>query len=363
MYGVRNTIDLDIWRFWNENHAYEGIKAIVGIGSGSRPFVLDISDKPQSHGPHGLAAGTTGSGKSVMLQTYILSLALNYHPEQVQFILIDYKGGGMANAMSRLPHIAGIIDNLQSERAIQRALQSIKGEIKRREEAFKRLGIDHIDDYIRFYNNDPRERPLGHIIIVVDEFAELKREQPDFMRELVSAARVGRSVGLHLILATQKPSNSVDDEIWSNTRFRICLRVASRGDSNDMLKRPDAAYLRGMGRCYVQVGNDEIFEQIQTSYSGADYAPNALSSEEIPKVLNGSGQAIRIKKETQSGNDTFQDHLRRKGQKEKQKCAAQDETESSWNPENQPSGICILGSLRNADGCGDPSNRADMPPA
>ena len=296
VYGVRNTRDLDIWRFWNENHAYEGIKAIVGIGSGSRPFVLDISDKPQSHGPHGLAAGTTGSGKSVMLQTYILSLALNYHPEQVQFILIDYKGGGMANAMSRLPHIAGIIDNLQSERAIQRALQSIKGEIKRREEAFKRLGIDHIDDYIRFYNNDPRERPLGHIIIVVDEFAELKREQPDFMRELVSAARVGRSVGLHLILATQKPSNSVDDEIWSNTRFRICLRVASRGDSNDMLKRPDAAYLRGMGRCYVQVGNDEIFEQIQTSYSGADYAPNALSSEEIPKVLNGSGQAIRIKK-------------------------------------------------------------------
>ena len=301
VYGVRNTRDLDVWRFWNENHAYEGIKAIVGIGSGSRPFVLDISDKSQGHGPHGLAAGTTGSGKSVMLQTYILSLALNYHPEQVQFILIDYKGGGMANAMSRLPHIAGIIDNLQGERAIQRALQSIKGEIKRREEAFKRLGIDHIDDYIRFFNNDPKEKPLGHIVIVVDEFAELKREQPDFMRELVSAARVGRSVGLHLILATQKPSNSVDDEIWSNTRFRICLRVASRGDSNDMLKRPDAAYLRGMGRCYVQVGNDEIFEQVQASYSGADYAPGTLSSEEIPKVLNGSGQPIRVKKKHKQG--------------------------------------------------------------
>ena len=296
IYHARDTRDIDVWRFWNENHAWEGLRSTIGLRSGSQPFVLDISDKPQSHGPHGLVAGTTGSGKSVMLQTYILSLALNYHPNQVQFILIDYKGGGTANAFAGLPHVAGVIDNLQGQRSIQRALQSIQGEIKRREEAFKRLGIDHIDDYIRYYNDDPAEQPLAHLIVVVDEFAELKKEQPDFMRELVSAARVGRSVGMHLILATQKPSNSVDDEIWSNTRFRICLRVASRADSNDMLKRPDAAYLKGMGRCYVQVGNDEIFEQVQTSYSGAEYAPTALTAEELPKLLNDAGQPIRVRK-------------------------------------------------------------------
>lgn len=294
IYHARNVEDIDVWRFWNENHAYDGLRSTIGLRSGAQPFVLDISER--YHGPHGLVAGTTGSGKSVMLQTYILSLALNYHPEEVQFILIDYKGGGMANVFTDLPHVAGIIDNLQGQRTISRALLSIQGEIKRREEIFKRLGVEKIDEYIRYYNHDPNERPLAHLIIVVDEFAELKKEQPDFMRELVSTARVGRSVGLHMILATQKPSNSVDDEIWSNTKFRICLRVATRADSNDMLKRPDAAYLKGMGRCYVQVGNDEIFEQVQTSFSGAEYAPLSLVGDEVPRMLDDAGRPMKIKK-------------------------------------------------------------------
>ena len=298
IYHAREIEDIDIWRFWNENHAYEGLRSTIGLRSGAQPFVLDISEG--HHGPHGLVAGTTGSGKSVMLQTYILSLALNYHPEEVQFILIDYKGGGMANAFVGLPHVAGVIDNLQGKRTISRALLSIQGEIHRREEIFKRLGVEKIDEYIRYYNHDPNERPLAHLIIVVDEFAELKKEQPEFMRELVSTARVGRSVGIHMILATQKPSNSVDDEIWSNTNFRICLRVATRADSNDMLKHPDAAYLKGMGRCYVQVGNDEIYEQVQTSFSGATYAPANLIGDEEPRMLDDVGRPIRLKKKSKA---------------------------------------------------------------
>lgn len=294
IYHVRSVDDLDVWRYWSENHAYDGLRSTIGLRAGAQPFVLDISER--FHGPHGLVAGTTGSGKSVMLQTYILSLAVNYHPEEVQFILIDYKGGGMANAFKKLPHVAGIIDNLQGKRVISRALLSIQGEIKRREAIFSRLQVEKIDEYIRYYNHDPNERPLAHLIIVVDEFAELKKEQPEFMAELISTARVGRSVGIHMILATQKPSNSVDDEIWSNTNFRICLRVATRADSNDMLKRPDAAYLKGMGRCYVQVGNDEIFEQVQTSFSGAEYAPLALNSDEEPHMLDDAGRPIKIKK-------------------------------------------------------------------
>ncbi len=303
VYHARSTDDLDVWRFWHENNVWEGLKAIVGLRSGAKPFVLDISDKAQSHGPHGLVAGTTGSGKSVMLQTYILSLALNYHPNQVQFLLIDYKGGGTAIVFSELPHIAGIIDNQDGFRTIQRALQSIQGEINRRESMFKEAGVDHIDDYIQQFNNEPGRTPLAHLIIIVDEFAEMKREQPEFMKALISTARVGRTLGIHLILATQKPSNSVDDEIWSNTRFRICLRVAGKGDSNDMLKRPDAAYLRGMGRCYVQVGLDEIFEQVQTSYSGAAYAPNELTSEELPHILNDAGQPMKFKKKKKKSKE------------------------------------------------------------
>lgn len=301
IYNVRRTEELDVWRMWNENHTYEGLRSIIGYTSGSHPFVLDISDK--YHGPHGLIAGTTGSGKSVMLQTYILSLALNYSPEQVQFILIDYKGGGMADPFLNLPHTAGTIDNLQGSRTISRALASLNGEIHRRERIFKAHDVSSINDYTQMFGSDPNEIKLPHLIIIVDEFAELKSEQPDFMRELVSASRVGRSLGVHLILATQKPSNSVSDEIWANSRFHLCLRVQTRGDSMEMLKRPDAAYIKGMGRCFVQIGNDELFEQVQTSYSGLAYNPDEPRPEEMPQLLDESGQVVRIAKRRKSAEE------------------------------------------------------------
>lgn len=301
IYNVRRTEELDVWRMWNENHTYEGLRSIIGYTSGSHPFVLDISDK--YHGPHGLIAGTTGSGKSVMLQTYILSLALNYSPEQVQFILIDYKGGGMADPFLNLPHTAGTIDNLQGSRTISRALASLNGEIHRRERIFKAHDVSSINDYTQMFGSDPNEIKLPHLIIIVDEFAELKSEQPDFMRELVSASRVGRSLGVHLILATQKPSNSVSDEIWANSRFHLCLRVQTRGDSMEMLKRPDAAYIKGMGRCFVQIGNDELFEQVQTSYSGLSYNPDEPRPEEMPQLLDESGQVVRIAKRRKSAEE------------------------------------------------------------
>ena len=302
-YNARRIEDIDICHNWNENHAWKSIRSILGFKSGGVPFVLDISDK--NHGPHGLIAGTTGAGKSVLLQSFILSLSLNYSPSEVQFILIDYKGGGTSEDFRDLPHAAGVIDSLQGERTIFRALASIQGEIKRREAIFKESGVNNIDDYMKMFNADPTEPTLGHVIVIVDEFAELKKEQPDFMRELVSAARVGRSLGLHLVLATQKPGNSVSEEIDANTRFRICLRVASRSDSTEMLKRPEAAYLKGMGRCYVQVGNNEVFEQVQTSWSGAVYNPDALRPEEEPRILNEIGQPVTFpKKKKPAGMET-----------------------------------------------------------
>lgn len=293
-YAVRRVEELDIWRHWNENHPYEGIKSIIGLRAGSQPFMLDISDK--FHGPHGLIGGTTGSGKSVLLESYILSTAVNYHPMDVQFVLIDYKGGGTSEAFRDLPHVVGVIDNLQGERVIFRALASIQGEITRRLALFKEAGVNNIDSYMQSIDRSPDDKPMGHLIVVVDEFAELKDEQPEFMESLVSAARIGRSVGVHLILATQKPAGAVSDSIDANSRFRICLRVASTGDSKEMLKRPDAAYIRGMGRCFVRVGNDELFEQVQTSFSGAAYDPQALSPQEEPRLLNEAGQPIVMKK-------------------------------------------------------------------
>ena len=299
IYGVRRVEDIDIWRMWRENVTHEGLKSTIGYTAGSRPFVLDISEK--HHGPHGLIAGTTGSGKSVMLQTYILSLALNYSPEAIQFILIDYKGGGMANALQSLPHVAGIIDNLQGERVIDRALASLNGEIHRREKLFKAMDVENITEYSKQFGKDPNAIKLPHLIIIADEFAELKSEQPEFMKELVSASRVGRSLGVHLILATQKPSGSVSDEIWANSRFHLCLRVQTVGDSRDMLKRPDAAYIKGTGRCFVQIGNDESFDQVQTSYAGLAYDPNMPRPEEMPRLLGDVGRPITLPKPVRPG--------------------------------------------------------------
>ena len=221
----------------------------------------------------------TGSGKSEFIITYILSLAVNYHPYEVAFILIDYKGGGMAKAFENLPHTAGIITNLDGS-AVKRSLISIESELKRRQAVFaevsKKVGISNIDiyKYQKLYREGTVSEPLQHLFIISDEFAELKTQQPEFMAQLISAARIGRSLGVHLILATQKPSGVVDDQIWSNSKFRVCLKVQERADSMDMLKRPDAAELSHTGRFYLQVGYNELFELGQSAWAGAPYYPS-----------------------------------------------------------------------------------------
>ncbi len=270
MYKTSRVEELEVLKKWLDNRTYESMKAMVGYKSGGMPLYLDIHEK--YHGPHGLVAGTTGSGKSETLQSYILSLAINYHPHEVAFILIDYKGGGMAQSFIGLPHLAGVITNLGGN-ATDRALLSINAEIKHRQKVFNDYKVKHIDAYIELFRSGVASEPMPHLLIIADEFAELKKEQPEFVRALVSAARVGRSLGVNLILATQKPSGVVDDEIWSNTRFRLCLRVADKQDSSEMLKRPDAAFITGTGRGYFQVGNDEIFDEFQSGWSGAEYQP------------------------------------------------------------------------------------------
>ena len=195
-------------------------------------IALDLHDK--AHGPHGLVAGTTGSGKSEILQTYILSMSTLYHPYEVAFGIIDFKGGGMVNQFQDLPHLLGAITNIDGKE-IDRSLKSIKAELQKRQRLFAEAEVNHIDKYIRKYKAGKVAIPLPHLILIVDEFAELKAEQPEFMKELISAARIGRSLGVHLILATQKPSGQVNEQIWSNSRFKLCLKVQSKEDSNEVL--------------------------------------------------------------------------------------------------------------------------------
>lgn len=289
MYHVNSLKELNVKERWRKNRTYESMKALIGQKSGGVDCYLDVHEK--YHGPHGLVAGTTGSGKSETLQTYMLSLALNFSPDDVGFFVIDYKGGGMANLFSGLPHMIGQISNLSGNQ-VHRAMVSIKSENMRRQRIFNEHGVNNINLYTKLYKNNEAKIPVPHMFIIIDEFAELKREEPDFMRELISVAQVGRSLGVHLILATQKPSGTVDDNIWSNSKFKLCLRVQDRQDSMDMLHKPDAAYIIQAGRCYLQVGNDELYELFQSGYSGATYDEHDDKMKtEIASMISDTGKA------------------------------------------------------------------------
>lgn len=294
--GVKTVEDLDVAARWQAGEPDRALAVPIGRRAAGEPLTLDIHGGGQ--GPHGLVAGTTGSGKSELLQSQIAALAVNFHPHQVTFVLIDYKGGGMANAFRELPHLVGTITNLQSNLAM-RALTALKSELHRRETLLAQAGTTSINDYQRRYRNGQMKEPLPHLVIIADEFAELKTELPDFMVELVRAARLGRSLGVHLILATQKPAGVVSEEIWANSSFRICLRVERPEDSQEVLKQPDAAGLSKStpGRAYLQVGANPLVE-FQAAWGGAGYTPGGTvmsdPSEVVEVALDGSRRPLRL---------------------------------------------------------------------
>ena len=304
MYKAGRVEHLNPMARWADNNPVASLSVPVGVGTDGNLFTLDLHEKRQ--GPHGLVAGMTGSGKSEFLITYILSMAVNFSPEEVAFILIDYKGGGLADAFEdkskgiHLPHLVGTITNLDGA-AIQRSLMSINSELKRRQAVFKKAksenneGTMDIYDYQKLYRAGKVSEPMPHLFIISDEFAELKKQQPEFMDELISTARIGRSLGVHLILATQKPGGVVNDQIWSNTKFRVCMKVQDRGDSMEMLKRPEAAELKHTGRFYLQVGYNEYFALGQSAWCGAGYIPqDEVTKEEDNSVdfIDDVGQTV-----------------------------------------------------------------------
>ena len=283
MYNVSKIEQLNIQNRWKENNPTLNLATPIGVHTNGDLFKLDLHEK--YHGPHGLIAGSTGSGKSEFIITFLLSMAINYNPYEVQFVLIDYKGGGLAGAFEnkesgvKIPHLAGTITNLEKSE-INRTLVSIQSELKRRQKVFNSvkdsLGESTMDiyKYQKYYREGAIEEPISHLFIVSDEFAELKSQQPEFMDELISTARIGRSLGVHLILATQKPSGVVNDQIWSNSKFKVCLKVQDRSDSMEMLKKPDAASIKETGRFYLQVGYDDYFDIGQSAWAGAKYIPS-----------------------------------------------------------------------------------------
>ena len=306
MYQVEHPEQLMVRERWEKNQSHKSLAVPLGLRAEDDIVELNLHEK--AHGPHGLVAGTTGSGKSEIVQSYILSLAVNFHPHEVGFLLIDYKGGGMANLFRSLPHLLGTITNLDKAESM-RAMASIKSELSRRQRIFSECDVNHINGYNKLFKLGKVDEPLPHLFMISDEFAELKKEQPEFMAELISTARIGRSLGIHLILATQKPSGVVDDQIWTNSKFRLCLKVQNAGDSKEMLKTPDAANITQAGRAYLQVGNNEIYELFQSAWSGATYEAGQTEEErEDDRVylVNSIGQGELLNQDLSGPKESSQ---------------------------------------------------------
>ncbi len=228
--------------------------AVVGA-SFDGAFAIDL----ERDGPHGLVAGTTGSGKSELLQTIVASLAVANRPDAMTFVLVDYKGGSAFKDCNRLPHTVGMVTDLDTH-LVERALESLGAELRRREHILAAAGTKDLPDYIIAMRTNPALAPMPRLLIVIDEFASMARELPDFVTGLVNVAQRGRSLGIHLILATQRPSGVVSPEIRANTNLRIALRVTDASESTDVIDAPDSGYIAKStpGRAYVRLGASSL---------------------------------------------------------------------------------------------------------
>jgi len=257
----------------------EWMEGALGIMSGGQ--VRRLAYSADRDGVHGMVAGSTGSGKSELLMTLILGLSIRYDPTIINFVLIDYKGGAAFVPFANLPHCVDIVTNLQGS-AVDRMFAAINAELNRRQEINTRESAKHIVHYRqKGYHLDPNRAPYPHLFVIIDEFAEMMAGNAEYKAQLNSITRLGRALGVTLILAAQRPTG-VTDQMRANIKFRISLRVETREESNEMLRRPDAAYLPpGVpGRGYLQVGNENI-ELIQVAYSGAEYLGYDLGKDDV----------------------------------------------------------------------------------
>lgn len=237
------------------------LRAFVGVTT-SGPVMLDL----RAHGPHALVGGTTGSGKSEFLQSWLLGMAAAHSPERVNFLLVDYKGGAAFGECARLPHAVGLVTDLNT-RLVRRALTSLRAEVTHREHLLQAWrATDLVDLELKEADGAP---VVPSLVIVVDEFAALVQEIPDFVDGMIDIAQRGRSLGLHLVLATQRPSGVITGNLRANTNLRIALRVADEEDSNDVVGSPVAAGFDPAvpGRAVAKLGPGKLVP-FQAAYVG-----------------------------------------------------------------------------------------------
>lgn len=265
------------------------LRAILGQ-TASGPHVIDL----RVDGPHALVGGTTGAGKSELLQSWITSMAATNSPERVTFLLVDYKGGSAFAECANLPHTIGLVTDL-SPRLVQRALTSLSAELRYREELLKEHDAK---DLVELEKHGIAGAPPS-LVIVVDEFAALVKEVPEFVEGVVNVAQRGRSLGLHLVLATQRPAGAINDNLRANTNLRISLRMAVESDSVDVLGTDVAAYFdpSAPGRAMSKSGPNRIVA-FQTVYAGGWTSSDPEPAEIIVDELTlGTAQRWTVRNE------------------------------------------------------------------
>jgi DNA segregation ATPase FtsK/SpoIIIE, S-DNA-T family len=273
--GLRDLDGTALRERWRSSALEPDLRATFAL-SQDGPFGVDLV----IDGPHGLIAGTTGAGKSELLRTLVAALAATHGPDRLNFVLIDYKGGSAFAQCAELPHTVGLVTDLD-EQLGERALQSLEAELRHRERVLREHGAGDLIEYGRLIA-EGRAQPLPRVVVIIDEFATLAAELPEFVASLVGIAQRGRSLGVHLLLATQRPSGAVNENIRANTNIRICLRVNTPQESSDVIDAPAAAQIgrNQPGRAQIRLGPSELVP-IQTALVSASSAAGAGGALEL----------------------------------------------------------------------------------
>lgn len=273
--------DLDVGAAWSSRR--NAVAGPIGLGDDGAPIVLDF----RRDGPHGMIAGTTGSGKSELLQTLLASLVLTHDPTVLNLFLIDFKGGATFSPLAVLPHVVGVVTDLENDSDLAtRAFTALDAEIERRKRLLDRANVPNIIDYERL--TEAAAHPLPSLLVVIDEFALLMKQQPELKDRLDTVATQGRSLGVHLLLATQSPSGVVTNAIRTNTNLWICLRVVSDAESSELLGRRDAARIPTgrAGRGYIRKGAADSIVGFQAARIARDLDQGSTSVVEIRPFID-----------------------------------------------------------------------------
>ncbi len=298
--GVEDPAGLDARVTWRKRSLRDLLRVPIGIGANGGVVLLDLKESAHGGmGPHGMVVGATGSGKSEMLRTLVSSLVISHGPDRLALMLVDFKGGATFAAMEDIPHIAGMITNLQDDLTlVDRMRDALFGEMQRRQEILKGAGnLPNVTAYQDLIDAGEDLEPLPHLLVIIDEFSELLTAKPDFAELFVAIGRIGRSIGVHLLLATQKLEMGKIRGLESHLSYRISLRTFSESESRDAIGVPDAYHLPPEpGSGYLKV-DTTVFERFKAALVSSPYTPPTEGPKtEVPAVpflaVNGLGAWI-----------------------------------------------------------------------